>query len=916
MFGCAASKPTRSSWPRASVSSMSRRTRTPRRAARSIALINSWPLSSSLKMKYWMSSVRSRAVGHLQAQRQRVAAACEQRKPESPGWAFARGSTLRPSAVFSGRASAVDSTWVVRAGRHRRARRAAARRTARRARWRASSGTDQNHATQPLPGQTPRRIVFFVPGFRPAMADYAIGARPLFRRRRPTAYRPGRACITLTLFRRGAVGTGVRLSMKIGMITDSLPETDFDTMLGGGRAARDGHARIRLRQLVDARRTSTLDGMLAKRAGAPRFPRPARRSRHRDQRAQLLRQSSASGRRGPPPRRSDAQDDRLARLLDVDRVVMMSGCPGRTGRQPRELDHDGVAARGSRDPALAMGRRADSLLARPRRLCAAIRAWTGCASSCTATRTSTTSRRSAAARRRGRDGRRQSRSQPSDVDGRRSARRGARARRRRLLRPRQGHADRPGVSPASTASSTRRPAARTSRARGTTSRSGTVTTRAWWRAFVATLADVGYDGVLSIEHEDPAMSAVEGVERVGRAAAPRDRRPAAARACCPPDAAPSRGAASSCSISAACCCSGIRAICIASSSPATTSDGGISSATSAPRNGTSGRMRAARSPRRLPSFFPRMPTRRDLIEAFGRRFDEMIPGAIDGTVDILRELKRAGVPLYALTNWSAETFPSQRDRFDFLSMFDGIVVSGEEGVIKPDPRIFRILLERYGIAADAAVFIDDNPANAAAAATLGIHGIHFRSPEHLRTRARSARPPRRAIAMTVSLGINPITWTNDDMPELGGDMPLETCLSRDARRRLRRHRARRQVSARGRRAAADPRRATGSSSSPAGTTGGCCRARRPKRRSTPCAAPRAAARHGLPGAWSIAEATAAPRQIRGRRSPRARGSPTADWPALRRKLDRARRADGERGVGWRSTTTWARSSRPTPKSTC
>jgi len=121
-----------------------------------------------------------------------------------------------------------------------------------------------------------------------------------------------------------------------------------------------------------------------------------------------------------------------------------------------------------------------------------------------------------------------------------------------------------------------------------------------------------------------------------------------------------------------------------------------------------------------------------LIHAFGRRFDEMIPGAIEETVDILRELKRAGVPLYAVTNWSAETFPSAQNRFDFLAEFDGIVVSGEEGVIKPDPRIFRILLDRYDILAHAAVFIDDNPANAEAATNLGIHGIHFRSPQQLR----------------------------------------------------------------------------------------------------------------------------------------------------------------------------------------
>ena len=134
---------------------------------------------------------------------------------------------------------------------------------------------------------------------------------------------------------------------------------------------------------------------------------------------------------------------------------------------------------------------------------------------------------------------------------------------------------------------------------------------------------------------------------------------------------------------------------------------------------------------------PRHADKAALIEAFGQRFDEMIAGPIDGTVEILADLKRAGVPRYGLTNWSAETFRPQCRRFAFLSWFDGIVVSGEEGVIKPDPRIFRILLERYRIAPEEAVFIDDNPGNAAAAAALGIHGIHFRSPDDLRRELES-----------------------------------------------------------------------------------------------------------------------------------------------------------------------------------
>jgi 2-haloacid dehalogenase len=126
------------------------------------------------------------------------------------------------------------------------------------------------------------------------------------------------------------------------------------------------------------------------------------------------------------------------------------------------------------------------------------------------------------------------------------------------------------------------------------------------------------------------------------------------------------------------------------------------------------------------------PAKADLIRAFGARFDEMIPGAHEDVVAILLELKAAGIPLYALTNWSAETFGSQRRRFPFLSAFDGIVVSGEERLIKPDPRIFRRLLDRYKVRPEDAIFIDDAPGNAEAATALGIHGIHFSSASALR----------------------------------------------------------------------------------------------------------------------------------------------------------------------------------------
>ena len=120
------------------------------------------------------------------------------------------------------------------------------------------------------------------------------------------------------------------------------------------------------------------------------------------------------------------------------------------------------------------------------------------------------------------------------------------------------------------------------------------------------------------------------------------------------------------------------------------------------------------------------------IRAFWERWEEMVPGPIHGTVEILSELKRRGTPLYALTNWSAETFPIARPRFPFFDWFDGIVVSGEVRLVKPDARIYRHLLDQFGLQAADCVFIDDSPANVAGAEAVGITGLHFTSPEKLR----------------------------------------------------------------------------------------------------------------------------------------------------------------------------------------
>lgn len=120
-----------------------------------------------------------------------------------------------------------------------------------------------------------------------------------------------------------------------------------------------------------------------------------------------------------------------------------------------------------------------------------------------------------------------------------------------------------------------------------------------------------------------------------------------------------------------------------------------------------------------------------LIELYQQRWIEMLKGPIEGTVAILARLKATGHELHALTNWSSETFPIALARYEFLSWFEHIVVSGEEKVIKPDPDIYEILLERIGRNAYECVFIDDSMKNIEAARQLGFAGIHFISPEQL-----------------------------------------------------------------------------------------------------------------------------------------------------------------------------------------
>ena len=127
----------------------------------------------------------------------------------------------------------------------------------------------------------------------------------------------------------------------------------------------------------------------------------------------------------------------------------------------------------------------------------------------------------------------------------------------------------------------------------------------------------------------------------------------------------------------------------------------------------------------------RFPDQRPLIEAYRSRWAETLGGPIDGTVEVLSELRERDVRLLALSNWSAETFPVARDRYPFLAWFEGIVISGEVGVAKPDPRIFEALIERYDVEPSRTVFVDDSEANVVAAEELGFVGVRFADPRKL-----------------------------------------------------------------------------------------------------------------------------------------------------------------------------------------
>lgn len=128
----------------------------------------------------------------------------------------------------------------------------------------------------------------------------------------------------------------------------------------------------------------------------------------------------------------------------------------------------------------------------------------------------------------------------------------------------------------------------------------------------------------------------------------------------------------------------------------------------------------------------KQPEYAEAIELYRSRWREMLTDEVPGMREVINDLRNRGHEIYGLTNWSMETFPAARERFGILQMIDRYVVSGAEGLVKPDARLFRVLLDRYHLKAEQCVFVDDNPDNVAAANALGMEGIVFTSADSLR----------------------------------------------------------------------------------------------------------------------------------------------------------------------------------------
>jgi 2-haloacid dehalogenase len=131
------------------------------------------------------------------------------------------------------------------------------------------------------------------------------------------------------------------------------------------------------------------------------------------------------------------------------------------------------------------------------------------------------------------------------------------------------------------------------------------------------------------------------------------------------------------------------------------------------------------------------------LDLYVERFADSLPGPVAGSAAVVDDLRAAGVRVLGLTNWSAETFHHAVPAAPAIGRLEGVVVSGREGVAKPDPRIFRLLAERHGLDPARTVFTDDSPVNVDAAAAEGFQAVLFTGAADLRAElvARGALPP-------------------------------------------------------------------------------------------------------------------------------------------------------------------------------
>ena len=135
----------------------------------------------------------------------------------------------------------------------------------------------------------------------------------------------------------------------------------------------------------------------------------------------------------------------------------------------------------------------------------------------------------------------------------------------------------------------------------------------------------------------------------------------------------------------------------------------------------------------------RFPEQESLIRAYYGRWEESLGGPIDGTVEIFSRLKKKPYPIYALSNWSAETYPIAKERYPFLDWFDGEVISGRVKMVKPNAEIYHHLLESFGIEPEETLFIDDRQDNIEQAQKLGFHGFRFTDPMKLQEKLQNLR---------------------------------------------------------------------------------------------------------------------------------------------------------------------------------